>query len=160
MVLVLGRPASGCSTFLKAIANKREGYLAVNGDVRYAGIDAPKFRERYRGEVVYNPEDDDHHATLTVAQTILFALSLKTPAKRLPDETIKTFQNTILNMLLKMLNIEHTSDTIVGNQFIRGVSGGERKRVSIAEMVRLLAYRPSGLMIDALACRWSPVLVS
>lgn len=38
-------------------------------------------------------------------------------------------------MLLSMLNITHTRDTIVGNEFLRGVSGGERKRVSIAEMM-------------------------
>lgn len=38
-------------------------------------------------------------------------------------------------MLLKMLNISHTENTLVGNEFVRGVSGGERKRVSIAEML-------------------------
>ncbi|KAK1020106.1 ATP-binding cassette transporter snq2, partial [Friedmanniomyces endolithicus] len=38
-------------------------------------------------------------------------------------------------MLLRMFNIEHTKDTIVGNPFVRGISGGERKRVSIAEMM-------------------------
>lgn len=37
-------------------------------------------------------------------------------------------------MLLSMLNIKHTANTVVGNAFVRGVSGGERKRVSIAEM--------------------------
>jgi ATP-binding cassette subfamily G (WHITE) protein 2 (SNQ2) len=37
-------------------------------------------------------------------------------------------------MLLKMLNMEHTRKTLVGNEFVRGVSGGERKRVSIMEM--------------------------
>lgn len=34
-----------------------------------------------------------------------------------------------------MLNISHTKDTLVGDEFVRGVSGGERKRVSIAEMM-------------------------
>lgn len=34
-----------------------------------------------------------------------------------------------------MLNISHTKQTLVGDEFVRGVSGGERKRVSIAEMV-------------------------
>ena len=38
MMLVLGRPGSGCSTFLKAIANNRESYAAVEGDVHYGGI--------------------------------------------------------------------------------------------------------------------------
>lgn len=39
-LLVLGSPGSGCSTFLKAIANQRGSFLAVEGDVNYAGIDA------------------------------------------------------------------------------------------------------------------------
>ena len=38
-------------------------------------------------------------------------------------------------MLLKMLNITHTENTLVGDSFVRGISGGERKRVSIAEMM-------------------------
>jgi ATP-binding cassette subfamily G (WHITE) protein 2 (SNQ2) len=38
-------------------------------------------------------------------------------------------------MLLKMLNMSHVSGTLVGDEFVRGVSGGERKRVSIAEMM-------------------------
>ena len=51
MVLVLGRPGAGCSTFLKAIANKRDGFAAVTGDVSYGGISAEEQRKRYRGEV-------------------------------------------------------------------------------------------------------------
>lgn len=77
MVLVLGRPGSGCSTFLKTIANQREGYLAVDGEVTYAGIEANEFKKRFAGEVVYNAENDDHHPTLTVEQTLDFALATK-----------------------------------------------------------------------------------
>jgi ATP-binding cassette subfamily G (WHITE) protein 2 (SNQ2) len=77
MVLVLGRPGSGCSTFLKTIANQRDGYLSVGGEVTYAGIEATEFAKRYAGEVVYNAEDDQHYATLTVEQTLEFALSTK-----------------------------------------------------------------------------------
>ena len=54
--MVLGCPGAGCSTFLKAIANKREGYARVSGDVRYAGIDAQEMAKLYKGEVVYNQE--------------------------------------------------------------------------------------------------------
>lgn len=95
MVLVLGRPGSGCTTFLKTIANQRAGFLGVDGEVRYGGIGATEMGDRYKGEVVYNQEDDGescvllarswadnlghpvHQATLTVGQTILFALSTK-----------------------------------------------------------------------------------
>ncbi|GAA5843719.1 hypothetical protein JCM11251_003474 [Rhodosporidiobolus azoricus] len=135
MCLVLGRPGSGCTTFLKTIANQRGGYLAVNGDVSYGGISAAEMAKRYRGEVVYNQEDDVHAATLTVAQTLLFALSLKTPGKLLPGKTRKTLRYEVMDVLTRMLGISHTKDTYVGDAHTRGISGGERKRVSIAEMM-------------------------
>ena len=56
MILVLGCPGSGCTTFLKAIGNERRGYSSVNGDVCYAGIDAAEMRKIYKGEVVYNQD--------------------------------------------------------------------------------------------------------
>lgn len=56
MCLVLGCPGSGCTTFLKAIANQRSEYAAINGDIRYAGIDADAMAKYYKGEVVYNEE--------------------------------------------------------------------------------------------------------
>ena len=45
----------------------------------------------------------------------------------------KEFDDNVRSTLLKMLNISHTANTYVGDEFVRGVSGGERKRVSIAE---------------------------
>ena len=56
MCLVLGCPGSGCTTFLKTIANERKDYARVSGDVRYAGIDAREMAKYYKGEVVYNEE--------------------------------------------------------------------------------------------------------
>lgn len=56
MCLVLGCPGSGCTTFLKAIANERKDYARILGDVRYAGIDAAEMAKHYKGEVVYNEE--------------------------------------------------------------------------------------------------------
>ena len=55
MCLVLGCPGAGCTTFLKTVANQREG-LMVSGDVLYAGIDAQEMAKYYKGEVVYNME--------------------------------------------------------------------------------------------------------
>lgn len=134
MILVLGQPGSGCTTFLKSIANQRYGYTGVSGDVLYGPFTADEFNQ-YRSEAVYNQEDDIHHATLTVEQTLGFALDVKTP-KKLPAGTSKgQFKKDVVSMLLKMFNIEHTRHTVVGNALVRGVSGGERKRVSIAEMM-------------------------
>ncbi|KDN40294.1 hypothetical protein RSAG8_08204, partial [Rhizoctonia solani AG-8 WAC10335] len=135
MVLVLGRPGAGCSSFLKTIANQRGSFLEVAGDVQYAGIGAQEFGKRFAGEAAYNMEDDIHYPILTVAQTLQFALKLKSPGRLLPEQTRAQLNDEILNMLLSMLNITHTRNTVVGDEFMRGVSGGERKRVSIAEMM-------------------------
>ncbi|KAL2423849.1 ABC multidrug transporter I [Exophiala dermatitidis] len=135
MVLVLGRPGSGCTTFLKVMANQRYGYTGVDGEVLYGPFDAATFAKRYRGEAVYNQEDDVHHPTLTVGQTLGFALDTKTPGHRPAGISKGEFKDRVIDLLLKMFNIEHTRNTIVGNPFVRGVSGGERKRVSIAEMM-------------------------
>ncbi|KAH0428499.1 bmr1-like protein [Colletotrichum camelliae] len=134
MVLVLGKPGSGCTTFLKTIANQRAGFTSVTGDVRYGPFTADEFK-RYRGEAVYNQEDDIHHSTLTVEQTLGFALDTKVPAKRPAGISKNDFKESVITTLLKMFNIEHTRHTVVGDAFVRGVSGGERKRVSIAEMM-------------------------
>lgn len=56
MILVLGCPGSGCTTFLKAIGNERGEYSSVSGEVRYAGIDAAEMGKIYKGEVVYNQD--------------------------------------------------------------------------------------------------------
>ncbi|TIA07748.1 putative ABC transporter [Aureobasidium pullulans] len=127
MMLVLGRPGSGCTTFLKTIANDRESYAQVDGDVSYGGIPADKQRKMYRGEVNYNMEDDVHFATLNVWQTFMFALLTKTKKKAKGDIPL------IADALMKMFGISHTKMTLVGDEYTRGVSGGERKRVSIAE---------------------------
>ena len=81
--------------------------------------------------------DDIHIPTLTVGQTFDFALSTKTPGPngRLPGVSRSQFNASVKDMLLRMLNIAHTENTLVGDSFVRGVSGGERKRVSIAEMM-------------------------
>eukprot|EP01133_Synstelium_polycarpum_P019406 gene19406-23237_t len=131
MLLVLGRPGAGCSTLLRLITNQRKSYVEVTGDVTYGGIPADEFL-RYRGEAIYTPEEDTHHPTLTVRETLDFALKCKTPGNRLPDEKKRTFREKIFTMLVKMFGIVHQSETIVGNEWIRGLSGGERKRLDAA----------------------------
>ena len=127
MMLVLGRPGSGCTTFLKAIANDRGSYAQVSGEVIYGGIQATEISKHYRGEVNYNPEDDQHFPALNVWQTLKFSLLNKTKKREKGEIDI------IIDALMKMFGIRHTANTLIGNEMVPGVSGGERKRVSIAE---------------------------
>lgn len=135
LLLVLGRPGAGCSTFLKTFCNQRAGFESVEGEVTYGGTDAATMAKDFRGEIIYNPEDDLHYATLSVKRTLTFALQTRTPGKesRLEGETRQDYVREFLRVVTKLFWIEHTLGTKVGNEFIRGVSGGERKRVSIAE---------------------------
>ncbi|RGP58675.1 brefeldin a resistance, partial [Fusarium longipes] len=135
LLLVLGRPGAGCSTFLKTFCNQRAGFESVEGDVTYGGTDSATMAKDFRGEIIYNPEDDLHYATLSVKRTLKFALQTRTPGKesRLEGETREDYVREFLRVVTKLFWIEHTLGTKVGNEFIRGVSGGERKRVSIAE---------------------------
>lgn len=120
MMLVLGRPGSGCSTFLKTISNNRKSYAAVEGEVSYGGISAEKQKKHFLGEVNYNPEDDKHFATLNVWQTLKFSLMNKTKKRERAEIPI------IINALLRMFGMSHTKYTPVGDEYTRGVSGGER----------------------------------
>lgn len=133
MLLVLGRPGSGCTTLLKMLSNHRLGYAEVGGTVCYGSMNATE-AEQYRGQIVMNTEDEIFYPTLTVGQTIDFATKMKVPA-HLPSSirNDREFQQEQRNFLLKSMAISHTDGTRVGNEFIRGVSGGERKRLSIIE---------------------------
>lgn len=135
MLLVLGRPGSGVSTFLKVISNQRNGFERVDGRVSYGGESAETMASRFRSELLYNPEADLHYATLKVKDTLRFALQSRAPAphSRTEGETQEDYVREFFQMATKVFWIEHTMETIVGNEFMRGVSGGEKKRVSIAE---------------------------
>ncbi|KAG2224969.1 hypothetical protein INT45_000090 [Circinella minor] len=135
MLLVLGRPGAGCSTLLKVLANMRASYTKIGGEISYGGIDPVTFADQYRGQVVYNEEEDQHYPTLTLKQTLQFALRTKTPGNRLPDETKNDFVNKLIYLLGNMLGLTKQMETLVGNAFVRGLSGGERKRLSIAEVM-------------------------
>ncbi|KAF9908837.1 hypothetical protein EC991_009356 [Linnemannia zychae] len=146
MILVLGRPGAGCSTLLRVLANDRKNYKGVEGEVTYGPFSSDEIRDHHRGEVLYNQEDDFHYPTLTVRQTLTTALKTKTPGKRLPEQTHKQqFVDEFLDVLTKMYGLTKQVETVVGNAFIRGVSGGERKRLSIAEQ---MATRSSVNMWD------------
>ncbi|KAG6900277.1 hypothetical protein C0993_000465 [Termitomyces sp. T159_Od127] len=138
MLLVLGRPGSGCTTFLKTMANMREEYHAVNGEVHYDSLSPADIKNHYRGDVQYCPEDDVHFPSLSVEQTLKFAAKTRAPHVRIPG-TRSVYNNQITDVLTTLFGLRHARKTPVGDAVIRGVSGGEKKRVSIAEV---FATRP------------------
>ncbi|KAI5288517.1 hypothetical protein KEM54_005147 [Ascosphaera aggregata] len=135
MMLVLGRPGAGCTTLLRTLGNQRTGYSKVDGTVTYGGTDATEMAKHYRSEVIYNPEHDSHCAALSVRRVLSFAISTRTPSasSRLEGESRSQYRNTFLRAVSKLFWIEGVLDTKIGNNIIRGISGGEKRRVSIAE---------------------------
>ncbi|OJT05939.1 Brefeldin A resistance protein [Trametes pubescens] len=133
MLLVLGRPGSGCSTLLKTLANQRAEYHAVEGEVSYDSLTPDQVERHYRGDVQYCPEDDVHFPTLTVDQTLRFAATTRTPRARLPGASREDHVLRMVEVLETVFGLRHVKDTLVGDASVRGVSGGEKKRVSISE---------------------------
>ncbi|KAI5963215.1 SNQ2 [Candida pseudojiufengensis] len=134
MVLVLGRPGAGCTTFLKSLTGTDfDLYKKIDGDIRYDGLPQKEMIHKFKNDLVYNPELDVHFPHLTVDETITFAIACKTPNIRINGVSRKEFINAKKEILATVLGLRHTYHTKVGNDFVRGVSGGERKRVSIAE---------------------------
>ncbi|KAF8149941.1 pleiotropic drug resistance ABC transporter [Crassisporium funariophilum] len=132
MLLVLGRPGSGCTTFLKTLANQRDEYYSIGGEVHYDSFTPKDIAEHYRGDVQYCPEDDVHFPTLTVKQTLDFAAKTRMPHVRIVPSKSQ-YVHMITEILETIFGLKHVENTPVGDAAIRGVSGGEKKRVSIAE---------------------------
>ncbi|CAI6422690.1 ASN_HP2_G0008360.mRNA.1.CDS.1 [Saccharomyces cerevisiae] len=134
MILVLGRPGAGCSSFLKVTAGEIDQFAGgVSGEVAYDGIPQEEMMKRYKADVIYNGELDVHFPYLTVKQTLDFAIACKTPALRVNNVSKKEYIASRRDLYATIFGLRHTYNTKVGNDFVRGVSGGERKRVSIAE---------------------------
>lgn len=87
----------------------------------------------HRGEAIYTAEVDTHFPQLSVGDTLTFAARARAPRDLPPGVTRATFAEHLRDVVMAMFGISHTINTRVGNEYIRGVSGGERKRVTIAE---------------------------
>jgi len=108
------------------------------GSVYYDSLTPKHIATHYRGDVQYSPEDDVHFPTLTVEETIRFAAKTRTPHTRPDGQTRDELIEEITDVLATVFGLRHVRKTLVGDAGIRGVSGGEKKRVSISEA---LAFR-------------------
>ncbi|GME88160.1 unnamed protein product [[Candida] boidinii] len=133
MLLVLGRPGAGCSTMLKAVSGETRAFIKTEGSVSFNGIDQDTMMKRFKNQVIYNPELDVHFPHLTVEQTLKFAIACRTPNVRFNNISRTDYVDNILDLWSTVFGLSHVYKTKVGNDYVRGVSGGQRKRVSIAE---------------------------
>ncbi|KAK4145658.1 ATP-binding cassette transporter PDR5 [Dichotomopilus funicola] len=134
MLVVLGPPGSGCTTFLKTIAGDYNG-IFMDGDsyFNYQGVTAKEMHTQHRGEAIYTAEVDTHFPQLSVGDTLTFAARARAPRQLPPGISRDGFATHLRDVVMAMFGISHTVNTQVGNEYIRGVSGGERKRVTISE---------------------------
>lgn len=87
----------------------------------------------FRGEAIYVGENDVHLPMLSVGDTLSFAAHARAPRALPVGLKAQQYSNLLRDVIMAIFGISHTKTTVVGNDFIRGISGGERKRVSLAE---------------------------
>ncbi|CAH6723460.1 pleiotropic ABC efflux transporter of multiple drugs Cdr1p [[Candida] jaroonii] len=134
VTVVLGRPGSGCSTLLKTIAAHTYGFrIGEESKISYDGLTPDEIVKHHRGDVIYSAETDVHFPHLLVGDTLEFAARMRTPQNR-GNIDRESYAKHMAAVYMATYGLSHTRFTNVGNDYVRGVSGGERKRVSIAEV--------------------------
>ncbi|KAK1298161.1 Pleiotropic drug resistance protein 3 [Acorus calamus] len=159
MTLVLGPPGSGKTSLLLALAGKLSSDLKVSGRVTYNGHGLNEFvPER---TAAYISQHDLHIGEMTVRETLAFSARCQGVGTRYdmlvelsrrekeanikPDPDIDIYMkavslggqeaSVITDYILKILGLDICADTMVGDEMIRGISGGQRKRVTTGEML-------------------------
>ncbi|GMF20239.1 unnamed protein product [Phytophthora lilii] len=152
MTLILGQPSSGKSSLMKLLSGRfpREKNITIEGDVQYNGTPGAELRRVLPQFVSYVPQRDKHYALLTAKETLAFAHACcggelsKYWTRRLvhgsSDENaeavkaVRAMYRHFPDIVIKQLGLEDCQNTVVGDEMLRGVSGGERKRVTTGEM--------------------------
>ncbi|XP_058208543.1 pleiotropic drug resistance protein 1-like [Rhododendron vialii] len=159
MTLLLGPPSSGKSTLLLALAGKLDTDLKVSGRVTYNGHGMDEFVPQRTS--AYISQYDLHMGELTVRETLAFSarcqgvgtlyemlaeLSRREKQANIkPDPDIDIFMkaaslegqeaSVVTDYILKILDLEICADALVGDEMRRGISGGQKKRVTTGEML-------------------------
>ncbi|KAK6202414.1 ABC-2 type transporter-domain-containing protein [Scheffersomyces amazonensis] len=141
LTVVLGRPAAGCTTLLKTLSSHTYGFhVDKESVIRYNSLTPSQIANHYRGDVVYCAETEQHFPNLTVFQTLELAALLRTPENLPEGVSREAYAKHLTEVYMATYGLSHTRNTKVGNEYITGVSGGERKRVSIAEVALSQAF--------------------
>ncbi|KAJ3341497.1 hypothetical protein HDU83_006587 [Entophlyctis luteolus] len=135
MTAILGPSGCGKTTFVNVLMGKiarTGGELLING--------VPAEMHTFRKIIGYVPQDDVMLRELTVREVIHYSARTRLPR----DWTVKQVDE-LVDAILRVLNLEHIANTMIGDEFSRGISGGQRKRVNIAME---LAAAPLTLILD------------
>ncbi|XP_020575297.1 ABC transporter G family member 42-like [Phalaenopsis equestris] len=159
MTLLLGPPSSGKTTLLHALAGKLQKSLEVSGDVSYNGYELNEFIPQKTA--AYISQNDTHTGELTVKETLSFSercqgvgdryellseLARREKAQGIvPDPEVNLFMKATsvegeqidlqTDYTIRILGLDICSDIIVGDEMRRGISGGQKKRVTTGEMI-------------------------
>ena len=121
IVGILAGPDGGATPLLNVLAG-REKDSAWTGSVLYNGKDRTEEYTRVTG---YVDKVDVHIPLLTVYETLYFSARLRLP-QALPDNLVRLR----VKITMKLLGLSHVAETYIGDASVRGVSGGEKRRVS------------------------------
>ncbi|MGW2717578.1 FHA domain-containing protein [Streptomyces sp. NPDC001492] len=132
LLAVVGPSGAGKSTLLNALTGQRP---ADHGTVLYDGRDLYRDYAELRQRIGLVPQDDILHAQLTVRSALSYAAEL-----RFPQDTAKAERRARVDEVIRELGLEQRAD-----QPVHSLSGGQRKRVSVA--LELLT-KPSLLFLD------------
>nr|XP_043606320.1 ABC transporter G family member 21-like isoform X2 [Erigeron canadensis] len=135
LLAMMGPSGSGKTTLLTALAGRLPGKLS--GTITYSGQPFTNSIKRKTGFVT---QDDVLYQHLTVIETLTYAALLRLPKSLSQQEKVKQAE-----LIINELGLTKCRDSIVGGPLIRGVSGGERKRVSIGQE---MLVNPSLLLLD------------
>ncbi|XP_073144512.1 ABC transporter G family member 6-like [Henckelia pumila] len=123
IMAVMGASGSGKSTLIDALANRMakgslKGSVTLNGEVLESRM--------LKVISAYVMQDDLLFPMLTVEETLTFAAEF-----RLPRNLSKSKKKLRVQNLIDQLGLRNAAKTVIGDEGHRGVSGGERRRVSI-----------------------------
>ncbi|KAG0479169.1 hypothetical protein HPP92_013888 [Vanilla planifolia] len=123
ILAVLGASGSGKSTLIDALANRiakgsLKGSIVLNNE--------PLESKLLKVISAYVMQDDLLYPMLTVEETLMFSAEF-----RLPRTLSKSKKQSRVQALIDQLGLRPAAKTIIGDEGHRGISGGERRRVSI-----------------------------
>ncbi|EXX75679.1 uncharacterized protein OCT59_006902 [Rhizophagus irregularis] len=136
VLAIMGPSGCGKTTLLNLLGD-RVGKKGVQGTITLNGHKITKKSKRF---VAYCTQDDIFYPHLTVKETLGYTARLRLPRELSRHDKLKQVENT-----MALLNLTKCADTIIGDQAIRGISGGERKRTNIASE---LLTDPSVILLD------------